>query len=201
MKAATFDDLLSAARHGDRASAGVLWQRHVSFVCGAIRRRLSPALRRRYDSDDIAQSVFADVLRGLPRFENRGEIAFRHWLLLKAENKVRDKARAFRHGRSVAPERGGSVAPDIAGPSRSPSEFAAERSQDDRLAEAMRALGDESRLLVHLRAEDGMSFAEIAEVTALASDDAARKRYARALIRLRALLARTDGEPRPGSGP
>src|SRR5688572_8347437 len=86
-------DLIAAARSGDDVSAVALWSRYGAVVRGAIRKRLSPSLRRRYDTDDIAQSVFADLLRDLARFEDRGENAFKHWLYLKAENKVRDKLR------------------------------------------------------------------------------------------------------------
>ena len=39
------------------------------MVLARIRDRLTPSLRRRFDTADLGQSVFADVLKDLPEFE------------------------------------------------------------------------------------------------------------------------------------
>ena len=67
------------------------------YVMATIRRRLLPPLRRRYDTMDLSQSVFREVLRDLPRFEDRGEPAFVRWLAIKSENKTRSFPRAAMH--------------------------------------------------------------------------------------------------------
>src|SRR5437870_13912762 len=100
-EAAEFSAVLVRARDGDAAAVAALFDRYGRVVLGAVRRRLSADLRRRYDSMDLAQSVFADVLRALPRIKDRGEGGFVRLLTLKAENKVRDKLRRHvgRNGR------------------------------------------------------------------------------------------------------
>jgi RNA polymerase sigma-70 factor (ECF subfamily) len=155
-------------------------------VLGAVRRRLPPALRRRADSMDVAQSVFEDVLRDLPRFEERGEEAFRHWLYLKTENKIRDawRRKLGPDGRPREDAMGSNDAePAARGPG--PATEAGEIDEAVRLRRAVAELQPAQREIVTLRDEAGLGFAAIAERLGLPGADAARMRYARALVALR----------------
>ena len=88
-----FSELLEEAKRGRQHAFSELHRRYQFKVLARVRDRLTPSLRRRYDTLDLSQSVFLEVLRDLPDFENRGERAFRNWLYIKAENKVRTKLR------------------------------------------------------------------------------------------------------------
>jgi DNA-directed RNA polymerase specialized sigma24 family protein len=59
---APFEELLARARSGDREAVGVLFQRYSEPILKVVRRRLRSPLRRRYDSCDFVQSVWASFV-------------------------------------------------------------------------------------------------------------------------------------------
>jgi RNA polymerase sigma-70 factor (ECF subfamily) len=182
----SFSDLIRRAKAGEEGARAALLARYQHLVLAAVRRRLAPALRRRFDSMDVAQSVFEDVLRDLPRFEERGEQAFRHWLYLKAENKIRDAWRR-RLGADGRPRENtmGSTDPERAAPGPGPATEAGDIDDTSRLRDAVAALPDAQREVIALRDDSGLPFAAIAKKLGLPGADAARMRYARALLALR----------------
>ena len=182
----SFTDLLRRAKAGEPAALAELHARYQRSVSGVVRRRLGRAMRRGCDSSDVVQSVFEDVLRELPRFEDRGEPAFRHWLHLKAENKVRDRWRR-RVDAEGRPRESGMETPDAERPVAGPGPATEAGDADDRarLRSVLAELPDAQREILSLRDESGLSFAAIAERLGLAGADAARMRYARALLALR----------------
>src|SRR5437868_9271222 len=58
------DNLLAELCRGDRAAAQQVFVAYEPYLRKAIRRQLPGPLRARFDSEDILQSVWADVLRG-----------------------------------------------------------------------------------------------------------------------------------------
>jgi RNA polymerase sigma factor (sigma-70 family) len=179
-----FSSLLSRARAGDAEAVAALYERHAGRVMAIVRRRLSPLLRVKYDTMDLAQSVFVEVLRELPKFEDRGESAFANLLAVKAENKVRLKLR--RHvgpgGRRREDRLGSEVrelpdATDVVA-------AASSRDEDAKLARVLSELDATSRSIMRLHSE-GVSFEQIAAALGLPGADAARKRHARALTAAR----------------
>jgi RNA polymerase sigma factor (sigma-70 family) len=182
-----FSDLLWRARAGDIDACADLWQRVEPAVRTTIRRRLSSALRRRFDSVDLAQSVFGDYVRSLVRFEDRGEDAFRHWLQIKAESKVLQKLRSLLRPDGTLKE-SPLLGPEPRDGQRSPSSTASAEEARDEIGRALGHLDDLSRTVVHLKVVEGLEFAAIASLLDLPSADAARKRHARALVALRGSL-------------
>ncbi|MBL8752961.1 MAG: sigma-70 family RNA polymerase sigma factor [Planctomycetes bacterium] len=85
--------LVTRARGQDAAAVEALLVRHLPGLHGWLRLRMGAALRARETPEDLVQSVAREVLADLGRFEWRGEAAFRHWLYLKAQHKLVDKAR------------------------------------------------------------------------------------------------------------
>jgi RNA polymerase sigma-70 factor, ECF subfamily len=183
-----FSDLLRRAKAGDADALTEIHRSYGRLLTGAVRRRLGPALRRRYDADDIVQSVFADVIDALPSFEDRGEQAFRHWLYRRAERKVASKVRRARDGAGERRERtlGDDAAPAADGPG--PATQAGDADESAHLRAALGELPPAQREVLLLRQEAGLRFEAIAERIGAGSVDAARMRYARALIALRARL-------------
>jgi len=181
-----FSSLLAEARRGDSGALAELHRRYFPAVLARLGRRRASILRRHFDTVDLSQSVFVDVLRDLPRFEDRGEDAFRSWLLLKAENKVRMKLRhrMDRDGRlredllTMGADRLQSYAPG-------PVTSAGDSEERGWLHEALLALPPPDRRIVLLRTREGLPYAEIARRVGLESADAARMRFARALLALR----------------
>jgi RNA polymerase sigma factor (sigma-70 family) len=178
-----FSEILLAARRGEPEAAARLYRAYAGPVFTAVRRRLSAELRRKLDSTDVVQSVFLEVLRDLPRLEDRGEAAFRHWLYIKAESKIHAKLRKYMGPggrRTEAP-----LAGEIPGPAAPPDAQAASREEEQRLQRLVQGLDAGARDVVRLRLEQTLPFEEIAKRLRLPSAEAARKRYARALAHLR----------------
>ena len=182
-----FTELLRLAKCGDPDALREFHSRYEQLVLTRVHRLLAPALRRRCDTSDIVQSVFEDVLRELPAFEDRGEEAFKHWLCQMAENKVHDRWR-----RQLNPSGGQRESPletadgeNVA--SRSPGPATQAGANDDcaRLQEALARLPELQREIVKLHDKDGLPYKTVAERLGLPSADAARMQHSRALNTLR----------------
>jgi RNA polymerase sigma factor (sigma-70 family) len=65
----TFEELLARVQAGDRDAVGVLFNLYNDAVRRVVRRMLHTNLRRRYDSADFAQSVWASFV-DLPHAEH-----------------------------------------------------------------------------------------------------------------------------------
>ncbi len=176
--AVDFESMIGRAKAGDPAALDQLYRRFSPAVISKLRGQLRPALRRRYDTEDLGQSVFAEVLRDLPGFTSLTEGAFRKWLALKTQSKLFGKLRQHHteltwDGEIAVPAEGA-----LGGKS---AEDAEERGK---LARAMETMDAEEQAILRLRG-DGVPYAEVAERLGLASADAARMRYTRALLRLK----------------
>jgi len=180
-----FSTLLDRARRGEAEALDELHRRYADDVLAVARRRLSPELRRHYDTMDLAQSVFADVLGALAGFSDRGEQAFRHWLFIKVQNKIRDKLRKHVGRQRVRREPLLDTSREPASHTPSPSS-AVIRSETMRSAQSLLdALEDPERTIVRLRLEEGLSWSEIAARSGVPSADAVRKRYQRCMVEIR----------------
>jgi len=187
-EARTFSALLRDAQQGDRGASEELYGRFGRYVLATVRRRLLPPLRSRYDSMALSQSVFAEVLRDLPRFEDRGEPAFMRWLAIKSENKVREKLRKTFGRKGDRHESDLDLVADPTAPGASPATLAEAHERAARVAQRLGEFDETLREIVRLRWEEDLPFGEISDRLGLAGSDAVRKRYARTLVRLRAGL-------------
>jgi len=189
-----FSALLVRAAAGDEEALAELHRRYQDAVRARVRARAPRMLRRRYDVHDIAQSVFVEVLRDLPRFEDRGEAAFRAWLFTKVEGKVKTKlAKMLKPaggGRREVTAQSGVLARPV-DRDAGPATHVAAGEDARRLDALVAALPPEQREIVVLRTREQLGFGAIAERLGLASADAARMRFARAVARLRDSWERT----------
>jgi len=187
-----FSRLIKRAKEGDEAALAALYRDHVPRVLALIRARLSSSLRRKFDTLDIGHSVYLEVMRDLGEFEDRGERAFRSWLFIKAENKLRSKFRRDLHrrgGRREVTLQPG-VADQYLDRISSPLSMASRNEEEEQVHDALARLDRGYRRVVRLRTEDSLSYAEVAGWLDLPSADAARKMYARALLKLRQKMKR-----------
>jgi RNA polymerase sigma factor (sigma-70 family) len=175
---------MEKARLGDRDALATMYRCYHARIAAALRRRLPAALRAKYDTMDLAQSVFMDVMRDLPRFDDRGERAFVALLTRRAENKIRDKLRRHLGKDGRRAER--RLATDAQFPAADAAEAAGPARFDDfaRLRRVLDGLDAPDRAMLRLHAQ-GATFARIASELGLVSAEAARKRHARILAGLR----------------
>jgi RNA polymerase sigma-70 factor (ECF subfamily) len=192
--------LLRRALDGDAAAFDDLFGRHRPALRRAVARRLGPALRHRLDPSDVVQEAQVEALRRLDEFAGRRPMPFRSWLLrtaLQRVGKLRRHASAARRDQArerplEAPD--DSAARSHAQPPRAaagptPRPPAAARDAASRLHAMLARLPEPDRAILAMRTFEGLSYEEAAARLGI-EPAAARKRYGRALLRLRtAMLA------------
>ena len=138
-------------------------------------------------AEDLTQDVLAHVHRALPTYDPEREL--KPWLFKIAANKLRDHWRSRRHRDTreeiaLETEDGGSRDPGV---DLAPSSDLVQGELVGEVRRAIDELPEGMRLVVLMRAFEGLSFEEIGE--ALDRNDVAiRKRYSRALEVLRGRL-------------
>lgn len=173
-----FDEarLVAAARSGDAQARERLIARHLADVYDVALRVLGD----RDLAQDAAQDAWVNALAALGRF--RGEASFRTWVLRIASNSARSLARRRARWREVDIAAAG----DVPG-NDDPSVGIRFSAEAERVAEALARLPEKQRLAVSLRVYQGLSYQEIAELTA-STEGSARVNYHLGIKRLRELL-------------
>lgn len=186
-----FSNVLRAAKAGNGAALAELIDRGSGTMDRVLRCRMNRFLRRRYDTADLRQSVVLEILKDLPRFEDRGEDAFLSWLAIKAVNKLRKKFRGLltRDGKPHEVE-----LPDDSSPfaDSSPLLASLRNEEIEELRRVLDRLPEHSRRILLLRNSERMTFGEISDRIGLPGPDAARKQYVRALLKLRSEWKKTS---------
>ncbi len=189
------DGLLRQIEAGDREAFERLFQRHRPALIDFIDVRLDPRVRARVDPSDVAQETQLETFRRLKDFLKRRPMPFRLWLRKTAYDRI-TKARRFHQAarRAVAreaalPDRSSlALARQFLAPGPSPSRQFAQRELARRVRQALDGLSALDREILLMRNIEESSYEEIGCLLDLAPA-AARKRYGRALLRLRKLLA------------
>jgi RNA polymerase sigma-70 factor (ECF subfamily) len=185
--------LLDEAQRGVPGAFDQLFARHRPAILRAIRLRIDPQLRGRVDDSDIAQEAQLEAFRRLDEYLARRPMPFGLWLRRTAHERLQ-KARR-RHLRAA----GRSARREISLPDRSslqlirgliapgelPHQRMAARELADAVGRGLARLSELDREILYMRIFDGLTHEEIALVLAI-EPAAARKRYGRALLRLRA---------------
>jgi RNA polymerase sigma-70 factor (ECF subfamily) len=188
-------DLLEQIAQGDREALGRLLQGYRPRLHAFIEARLDRRVRARVDPSDVVQEVQLEVARRMDDFLSRRPMPFHVWVRKTAYERLlkvrRDHRRRERRSvdREVAwPERSSLLVakPFLAGVS-SPSRQLAARELADRISQAVAELAETDREVLLMRHMEELSYAEIACLLDIEAA-AARKRYGRALLRLRKVL-------------
>jgi RNA polymerase sigma-70 factor (ECF subfamily) len=69
MSTASLDTLLEKLANGETEAAERVFRNYAPLLRAMVRRRLNPRLRTKFDSADVVQSVWADVLEGFRQAE------------------------------------------------------------------------------------------------------------------------------------
>lgn len=159
--------LVAAAQQQERPAIEQLLVRHLPGLEAFVRLRMGAAMRGMLTAPDLVQSVCREVLEDLTDFEFRGEAPFRHWLYVRAENKLREKHR-FHHAdkRSVQKEVSLPDASTFLPAYRqmcTPSQDLQVKETMQRVEAAFDLLPDDYREAITLHKLCGLSHAEIAE--------------------------------------
>jgi RNA polymerase sigma-70 factor (ECF subfamily) len=166
MSAVSLDTMLEKLSTGDSEAAALVFHTYEPILRAIVRRRLSPPLRAKFDSMDVVQSVWADVLIGFR--ENRRAFAsrahLRAFLTRVTYNHFIDHYR--HHGLAIAHEQPlqDDESPELpASDEPRPSEVA----EADELWHSLLKLCPPSRREVLELKREGLTLAEIASRTGM----------------------------------
>ncbi len=189
------------AAGGDQQAWAELLEAYRARLRRMVALRLDPRLQGRVDPSDVIQEAWLDASRRLPEYRNEPAVSFYLWLRFLVGQRVVEQHR--RHlgaaardaGREVSLYRGrmpeastAALAAQLLGKLTSPSQAALRAERKIRLQEALNAMDPLDREIVILRNYEQLTNGEAAQVLGL-DKSAASKRYIRALIRLKEILA------------
>lgn len=176
MSAEPIDRLLARLNEGDATAAEQVFLTYEPYLRMLVRRQFRPPLRAKFDSMDVVQSVWADLLEGMKKtgwhFEDRAHL--RAFLVRLTRNRFADRCRKHR----IAIAREEPLTPSL--PSRElvsdlprPSEVA----QHNELWDRMLALCPPAHHDLLRLKRQGLSLAEIASRTGLHESSVRRILY------------------------
>jgi len=187
------DALLEKLNAGDSTALDELFRAYEPYLRIVVRRRLSPPLRSKFDSLDIVQSVWADVIDGVGqarwKFENTQQL--RAFLLKMTQNRFIDRLRQNR----TAIERGtdGPQAKIDEIPNRHAARASEATHADDLWQQMLKACPPAHHQLLEMK-RAGASLAEIAQRTGMHESSVRRVLYQVA----RDVARRRDGAAETG---
>jgi RNA polymerase sigma-70 factor (ECF subfamily) len=197
--------LIERATEGDQQAWVLLVERHRDRLRRMVALRLDRRLQGRVAPSDVLQEACLDASRRLADYAREPVMPFFLWLRTLVGQKLLDQHR--RHlgaaardaGREVSLYRGAmpettsaALAAQLLGRLTSPSQAAIRAERKIRLQEALNSLEPFDREILALRHFEELSNSEAALVLGL-DKSAASKRYARALVRLKNILAALPG--------
>ena len=154
------EDLVRAAKAGDRAAFSELVLRFEEPLRARIDARIGDHLRATIDADDVVQETFGKAFQALSDFEWRGDGSFRRWLRAIAENvvlRVADRRRTERHFE---------LRRDGAGVDREATTASKDLRRGERfdqLEEALASLSPDHRRVILLARIEGLQLKEVAD--------------------------------------
>jgi RNA polymerase sigma-70 factor (ECF subfamily) len=197
--------LIDRAVQGDQTAWGELLARYRDRLRRMVALRLDRRLQGRVDASDVIQEATFEASRRLAEYSQNPTMPFFLWLRFLTGQRLLEQHR--RHlgaqgrdaGREISLYRGAmpetttaALAAQLLGRHTSPSQAAVRAERKIRLQEALNSLDAVDREMLALRHFEQLSNGEAAQVLGL-DKSAASKRYARALIRLKDILANMPG--------
>jgi RNA polymerase sigma-70 factor (ECF subfamily) len=198
MSPPTLEQVLGAARGGDRAALSAVLAAHEPKLLRMIELRLDHALRRRLEARDIVQDALLEAARRFDDWNAAPSCPFHVWLRLicaqalttaqrthlGAQKRDLGREQALGDRLSVSAE---SAANFFVASQTSPSQAATREESRSILLRAMEELDPMDREILVLRNFEELSNEEAAHELGI-EPAAASKRFARALQRLRPAL-------------
>ena len=186
-------------REGDEDAFRLLCQRSALAFEARARRWISAGLQRRVSIADVVQEASILAFAKREDFEDRGDGAFRRWMLgiidLKARETIERHCTVAKRavGREVPRgQRDGTGR--FAGNGATPSQVAVAAESAEAARVALSSLPEHYQQVLVLTRQHGLTLPEAAEHLGR-SHEATKKIYGRALCKFRAAFAKATGEP------
>jgi RNA polymerase sigma-70 factor (ECF subfamily) len=197
--------LIERAVGGDQQAWGQLLSRHRDRLRRMVALRIDRRLRGRVDASDVIQEASLEAARRLPEYLKNPTMPFFLWLRfltgqrLLEQHRIHLGAKARDAGREISLYHGAlpettsaALAAHLLGHLTSPSEEAIRAERRIRMQEVLNTMDPVDREILALRHYEQLSNSEVAEVLDM-DKSATSKRYARALVRLKEILASLPG--------
>jgi RNA polymerase sigma-70 factor (ECF subfamily) len=197
--------LIERSQGGDSQALNELFTRHRERLCRMVEMRLDRRLQARIGVSDVIQDAYVDIVDRLEEYLRDPKLPFFLWLRLVVGERL---LKVHRHhlgtqrrdaGREVALFRGAlpqassaALAAQLLGKHTSPTQAAVRAERLLRLQEALNTLDPMDREILALRHFEELTSAEAAQVLEI-EEEAAAKRYVRALRRLKKIMASMPG--------
>ncbi|MCP5519530.1 MAG: sigma-70 family RNA polymerase sigma factor [Verrucomicrobiales bacterium] len=189
------EGVMTRLRAGDREAAEQVFAFHRRHLLRTARSHLDGRIQGRLDPSDVVQNALCEAARRLPDYLAKEPVSFALWLRQIVLDEVHKAWR--RHGqaarRSVTkemplPDRSSLIlARQLPRAQSSPSQHLSRKETARRVRAAMERLPDSDRIALELRHFEEQPYAEIGLIMGI-SEQAARKRCVRALLRLGQML-------------
>jgi RNA polymerase sigma-70 factor, ECF subfamily len=199
------DRLMARAAQGEQRAWELLLDRYRDRLRRMVALRLDRRLQGRVDASDVIQEASLEAVRRLPEYLNNPKMPFYLWLrfltgqrLIEQHRihlgaKARDVLRELALYQGALPQTSSAaLAAQLLGRLTSPSEAAIRAERRTRMQEALNSMDPTDREVLALRHYEQLSNSEVASVLGL-EKSAASKRYARAVVRLKEILAGLPG--------
>lgn len=197
-------DVLDRATAGDDAALQDVFTSCRERLRRMVQFRLDRRLRGRLDASDVVQDAFLEASRRISEYRADRPMPLLLWLrFLVAERlttlhrqhlgvQARDAEREVSlYGGPLPAANSAALAAQLVGQLTSPSEAAVRVERTLRLQEALNEMDEMDREVLALRHFEHLSRTETAQVLGI-TEAAAGKRYLRALVRLKTILADTN---------
>jgi RNA polymerase sigma-70 factor (ECF subfamily) len=196
---------IATLREGGPEALAALFGLHRDRLKRMVELRLDPRLRGRLDASDVLQEAFLDVARDLSPYLAEPKLPPLLWLRLHVGRRLttlhrqhlgaqmRDAGLEVSLYRGALPEASSAaLASMLLGRQTSPTQAAQRAERVLRVQEALNSLDPIDREVLALRHFEQLGRAETAQVLEI-SQEAAAKRYFRALKRLKEVLVAMPG--------
>jgi RNA polymerase sigma-70 factor (ECF subfamily) len=189
-----FGQWLAEARAGDRAALGRLLEMFRSYLLAEAEQQAVAGCQARLSSSDLVQMTYVEAVQQIDRFNGRAPAELATWLrTILVHNACDQLRRSQAQLRDCRREEPGGQEPsgghEPASPSSLPPVKAIRHEEHAQLDQAIRSLAPDDQFVLLARYRDHWTFAQIGQHLGI-TENAARKRWARAMARLRELLSR-----------
>ncbi len=183
MNQATDAELFQAAKAGQTAALGELYDRHASLVYGAALK----VLNRPQEAEDLTQDIFLKLTKASydPR---RGSL--RTFLAILTRSRAIDRLRSYTIAAQAVERSQPAKAEEIA--TNPPLEYAHQSEQSQEVQTALAQLSIEQQQVLQLAYYDGLSQSQIAEFLQIPLGTV-KARARRGLLKLRQTLTNSIG--------
>jgi RNA polymerase sigma-70 factor (ECF subfamily) len=198
-------ELLERARAGDRQALNEIFARYRGKLRRMVEMRLDWRLQSRIDASDVIQDAYLEVAGRLEQYLRDPKIPLFLWLRLVVGERITTLhrhhlgAQMRNAGREVSLYReamptasSAALAAQLLGKQTSPTQAAVRAERMLRLQEALNTMDITDREVLTLRHFEQLNRTETSQVLGI-SEEAAAKRYIRALKRLKEILAAMPG--------